>query len=527
MQRKLTGIYRTEEEEIKEAGFVLDFDEIARKGDMSKEEKLIAKWYGVYTSRQPGNFMARVVIPGGIMTAQQARCFASTSYKYGQGIMNITTRQAIQFHWLKMGHLADMMRELNTAHLTTFHGCGDVTRIVAACPLAESCEYARFDVRKYAVATQKYLGSFRDLDNLPRKFKITYSGCDTGCGQPFINCVGIVAQQVQINGTTEFGFKVIIGGGLGWKQFIGQQLFSFVPQNQILEVTRAIALLYRDYGDRTNRIKSRLKFVVHRQGIEFCREIVLANLKAEGKQIDNILHIPIRETGGDVPYRIQESMYAAADGTTTVGIRVPKGELTYSQMNSIAELSEEFGNQHVYTTNRQNLELKGVKPASVPALKQRIRDIGLHADGLYGIQDIVPCVGTTYCPKAVSETRALHDNLHPVLQLKKYEIIRNSVLINISGCPNSCSQYSIFDIGFRGMRIREEQGSVEGYEMRIGGSHVSFGKILGEFKTTDIPEVTETALDTFIKLRNDSETLAQTVQRIGVEPFKEAVLYAI
>jgi len=220
-------------------------------------------------------------------------------------------------------------------------------------------------------------------------------------------------------------------------------------------------------------------------------------------------------------------MYAATDGTTTVGIRVPKGELTYRQMNIIAELSEEFGNQHVYTTNRQNLELKGVKPADVLALQKRIRDIGLYTDGFYGIQDIVPCVGTTYCPKAVSETRTLHDILQPLLQLEKYTTIRNAVLINISGCPNSCSQYSIFDIGFRGMRIREEHGSVEGYEMRIGGSHTSFGKILGEFKTTNISEITETVLDTFVKLRTDSETLAQTVQRKGVEPFKEAVLYAI
>lgn len=527
MQRKLSFEYRTEEEEIKEAGFVLDFDEIARKGDMSKEEKLIAKWYGLYTSRQPGNFMARVVIPGGVFTAQQARCFATTSYKYGQGIMNITTRQAIQFHWLKMGHLADMMRELNTAHLTTFHGCGDVTRIVAACPLAETCEYARFDVRKYAVATQNYLGSFRDLDNLPRKFKITYSGCNTGCGQPYINCVGIIAQHVEINGVKQFGFKVVIGGGLGWKQFVAQELFSFVPQLQILEVTRAIALLYRDHGDRTNRIKSRLKYVVHRKGIEFCREVVLANLTAEGKNTDAIQSIPITEIGGKVPYRLTQTMFAAADGTATVGIRVPKGELTYSQMNTIAELSEEFGNQHVYTTNRQNLELKGVKLEHVPILQDRIRAIGLHTDGFYGIQDIVPCVGINYCPKAVSETRALHNSLLPIVALPKYAVIQNYVIINISGCPNSCSQYSIFDIGYRGMRIREEQGSAEGYEMRIGGSQQSFGKIVGEFKTTDLPEITEIILDTFVAHRTAHESLEQTVTRIGVEPFKEAVLYAI
>jgi ferredoxin-nitrite reductase len=171
MQRRMLYLRRSEDEEIKEAGLKIDFDEIARRGSMSKEEKNIAKWYGVYGSKHPGNHMARVVIPGGVITSTQARNIAEVAEKYGQGRLNITTRQAIQFHWLKVEALADMMRDLAQEGSTTKHGCGDVTRNIAACPLAETCKYARFDVRSYALKTAKYLGDAHDLENLPEEIQ--------------------------------------------------------------------------------------------------------------------------------------------------------------------------------------------------------------------------------------------------------------------------------------------------------------------------------------------------------------------
>jgi ferredoxin-nitrite reductase len=225
VQRRMLYLRRSEDEEIKEAGLKIDFDEIARRGSMSKEEKNIAKWYGVYGSKHPGNHMARVVIPGGVITSTQARNISEVAEKYGQGKLNITTRQAIQFHWLKVEALADMMRDLAQEGSTTKHGCGDVTRNIAACPLAETCKYARFDVRSYALKTAKYLGDAHDLENLPRKFKITYSGCGAGCAQPFMNCLGAIAVVKDgPDGSLQKGFRVIIGGGMGWKAFVGQEL---------------------------------------------------------------------------------------------------------------------------------------------------------------------------------------------------------------------------------------------------------------------------------------------------------------
>jgi ferredoxin-nitrite reductase len=524
MLRKMEFLRRSEDEEIKESGLVLDFDEIARKGGLSGDEKNIAKWYGIYTSRQPGSHMARVVIPGGVITSTQARNIAKAAEDYGQGKLSITTRQAIQLHWLKAGRLSDLIRDLTKDGLSTKHGCGDVTRNVASCPLAESCQYKRFDVRPISQKTAKFLTDSKDLDNLPRKFKITYSGCGAGCAQPYINCVGAIAIKSGQNGNTQKGFKVVIGGGMGWKAFVAQELFSFVPEERMVYLTRAIALLFRDHGDRFNRSKARLKYVVYRYGIKKCRDIVLENLKKEGISTDGLETGPVVDTGIPYPDRpLTEEGPIGTDGSSIVRIRIPKGELNYRQFKRIAELSEIYGNQRVYTTNRQNIELNSVNPEKVGQVKSEIEKIGLGIDGFFGLRDIVACVGTTYCPKAVSETRRLFDMIYPVVSLSKYKPIDKKALVNITGCPNSCSPYRISDIGFRGMRIPKEIGSVEAYEMLIGGTQKDFGKKLGDFKLNDCPEVLETVLDTFLELREENETLAGCLTRVGVDAFTEAV----
>lgn len=525
MLRKLTFKRRSEYEELKEQGMHLDFDEIARKGAMSSDEKNIAKWYGIYGSRHPGTHMARVVIPGGVISTSQARNIAQVAEDYGQGRLNITTRQALQFHWLKASNLADMMRDLNKEHLTTMHGCGDVTRNIAACPLAESCQYARLNVLPWTRKAAKYLGDAKDLEDLPRKFKVTFSGCGAACAQPYMNCVGNIAVERKTeDGKTEKGFKVVIGGGMGWKAFVAEELFSFVPEHQILEVTRAIALLFRDHGDRFDRTKSRLKYVVHRYGIEKCREIVLDFLKLEGRNTENLIVDSIVESGIPYPERpLTEEDPKGTDGLYTVRIFVPKGELGFRDFAKIAELSDIYGDQNIYTTNRQNLEIHGVELSKVPELKKEIHTLGYKTGGSFGMHDIVSCVGTTYCPKAVSETRKLYDAVAELVKKDTYAEIEKKVLFNITGCPNSCSPYRIVDIGFRGMRIREEQGSVEGFELLIGGHEQKHGQKIGDFKFADCIEVVETILDHFLSLRQKDETLTQTVNRIGIDPFKKAV----
>ncbi|NQU39066.1 MAG: nitrite/sulfite reductase [Lentisphaerae bacterium] len=524
MQRQLTKKRLSEDEEIKAAGLDLDFDEIAKKGSMSKEESMIAKWYGIYGSRQPGNLMARIVVPGGIITTAEARQIADTAAHYAQGRLNITTRQSLQYHWLKVGGLPDMLRDLAKEGVSTKHGCGDVTRNVAACPMAENCSHRRLNVRPFARRSAKALSDSSDLDNLPRKFKVTWSGCEAGCAQPYMNCVGVIAVTCQIDGMEQTGFRVVIGGGMGWKGFVAQPLFSFVPQDRIIEVVRGVALLFRDHGDRFNRSKSRLKFVVHNYGIDRCREIVLQNLTDEGVVTEGLLAEPQPDVGPAVPDRpLVDSRVSTSDKLAIVRMRVPKGELTHQQLRRTAELSEMYADQRIYTTNRQNMELHGIDPAKRDEVIAAVHEMGFATDGISGLADIVPCVGTTYCPKAVATTRNLYDELMPLVTSERYKSIAEAATINVTGCPNSCSPYRISDIGFRGMRIREELGSVEGYEMLIGGDEKAHGQKLGEFKDRDCPEVVATVLDTFLLLREGDETLTDCVTRVGMDPWMKAV----
>jgi len=525
VQYKIEFARRSEEEYIKDQGLVIDYDEIARKGKMSKEEALISKWYGVYQSRQPGTQMARIVVPGGRITSSQARKIAEVSEKHAGGILSVTTRQALQLHFLKLGALPDLMREIATEGLTTFHGCGDVVRNVTACPLAETCSYQRINVLPHAISTAKFLASCRDLDNLPRKLKITFSGCPAGCAQAYMNCIGVVALTRDNHGVPEHGFKIVIGGGMGWKAYVGQELFGFVPEGRIQDYCRAIALLYKEHGDRYNRATSRLKFVVDRCGIEKCREIVLENLVREQKAVGKSVAGPVADIGVPYPPRpLIEQDPAGNDGMVTVRIIVPKGELKASELYRIAELSEIYANQRIYTDNRQNLSLHQVEPGQVPELKEEIHRLGFQTEGFFGLTDMVSCVGTAYCPKAVATTRSLFDLLAPVVNEDKYREIRYRGFINITGCPNSCSPYRISDIGFRGARIREQSGSVEGYEILLGGEERDHGKRLGVLKVSDCVAAVRSILDLFIAESEPAETIRDFVLRKGIDHLRNACL---
>ena len=523
MQRDLSNIRRSEEEMIKAAGLVLDFDEIARKGVMTKEETMLAKAYGVYSSRQKGDHMIRVTNPGGVMTSAQVRTLARVAEKYAKGKCAYTTRQSVQLHKVNLTDIPQLLRDLAHGGLTTWHGCGDNLRNVAACPWAGDCPHRRLDVYPYAVETAKFLNSHHDTDNLPRKFKITYSGCPGDCGQPHINCVGVVAIERRQGRKTEKGFRVFIGGGMGWKAFQGTLLYGFVPPDKIIGLCRAIALLFRDYGDRFNRATARLKFVVHRLGIERCRKIVEGFMALEGTDYSAFEVEPVEDCGEPVPARpLAEPDPRGTQDGVIVRIMVPKGELTSEALTRVAELSEIYGDKKVHSTNRQNLEIHGVLPAKDEELKKELRKLGFKTDNFFGLDDIVPCVGVTYCPLAVSTTRNLYDLLVPVVEQSRYDSIRDKAIINITGCPNSCSPYRIADIGFRGMRIRKLKGSFEAYQILLGGTEDCFGELFGEYKEADCVKITENVLDTFLKLRKGGESLSDNVRRLGIERYQEA-----
>ncbi len=351
---------------------------------------------------------------------------------------------------------------------------------------------------------------------------------------------------------------------MGWRPFIAQQLYSFVPPESIARLCRAIGILFRDHGDRFNRAKSRLKFVVHHLGIDRCRQIVNETLDREEVDHSRFETAPTEDAGQPIPDRpLRDTAPAGTDGLAIQRIMVPKGEISTGHLRRIAELSEMYADKHVYSTNRQNLELHGVNPARLPELRAEIDKLGLRTDGFYGLQDVVTCVGTTYCPLAVSNTHEMFDRLQELVHQDRYAPLRDKVLINITGCPNSCSPYRIADIGLRGMRIREKQGSTDSFQIALGGAEDRFGQVLGEFKQTDCPRVIAAVLDVFLGATPASSagvlppvpqvpppavsagratpanavtqhsalstqdsrrsTLADHVARVGIEPYRQAV----
>ena len=525
MQRSLTQRRQSDEEAVKAAGLILDFDEIARKGSISREEIAVAKAYGIYHSRQPGHHMARVVIPGGRITSVQARALARLASVYGPGRISFTTRQCAQLHCLKLTQLAAFLRDVRAADLTTFHGCGDDVRNVVACPWASICPHRVIDVLPYAQQISRQLSACRELDNLPRKFKFALSGCEGCCGQPHINDVGLVAVERRLpDGGTQTGFRMMIGGGMGWSPRLAQPLYGFVPLEKIVEVCRAVVLLHRDYGDRTVRMVARLKFVVERLGIDRCRELVNGLLDRRGIDRSGIIETPVASWAPAVPDRpLCNPEPRGTDGLAIQQIKIPKGELLAEHLARIAELAEIYADKHVYSTNRQNLELHGIDPLRLPPLRAEIEKLGLETAGFFGLNDVVSCVGMTYCPLAVTSTHAMFDLLQDLVRSEKYSRIADRVLLNITGCPNSCSPYRIADIGLRGLRIRRQVGNVEGYQITLGGTLRGFGQAVGEFKQSDCRTVVETILDTFLAVRQGEETLAQSVARLGVEPYRAAI----
>jgi len=530
MQRCFNIKKISEEEIIKQSGLVLDYDEIARKGSMSREEGLISKWYGIYGSRQPGDHMARICNPGGKLTSVQIRAIAAMSQKYcDHSMVSFTTRQAAQVHKLQIQDLASFLRDVKAAGLTTFHGCGDVARNVTACPWASECQHRLFDVRPYAEQTAKVLTDSRDLDNLPRKYKATFSGCEGCCAQPYINCFnGIARTRVLQDGTSQKGFRVVIGGGMGWQPFVAQELFGFVPADKITALAHAVGVLFRDHGDRHIRKYARLKFVVHRLGIEACRDLVMDICVKEGLDTSDFDISAVESVDASVPDRpLCDTEPRDSNNLRIQRIMVPKGELSAKALLRIAELAEMYGDKHVYSTNRQNLELHGVQAQQIPALCSELKQLGFNTQGFFGLGDVVSCVGQRYCPLAVTHTHDVFDQLQAVVDDKRYLCIRDKVLINITGCPNSCSPFYIADIGLRGMRIREKEGSVESYQVRIGGTQKHLGLVLGEYKAIDCIHIIKTILDIFLAHTQThpeyAGSLADHVQEVGIDPYLSAV----
>jgi sulfite reductase (ferredoxin) len=433
------------------------------------------RWYGLYTQRSEesaasgepgpsedtdGYFMLRVKFPGGAVTADQMRTVGRLSERYGRGMGDITTRQNVQLHWLALADLPIVLDELNAAGLSFTQACGDVWRNIVSCPLAGVDGRELSDASELVEALEAEFVGSREYSNLPRKFKVSVSGCAHHCAQHEINDIGLVA--VAKDGTV--GYDVWVGGGLGSSARMGRRLDVFAAPDEALDVCRAITEIQRDYGNRTKRTRARLKFLVDDWGPDRFRAEVervlgrsLPTSLAPAPPLD-----PHRDHLGVQP-QVQRGLYAIGGATL-------RGRFTGDQMVAVADIADRYGSGRLRCTNRQNVLVLDVPDEHVDEAAASLADIGLPTAPSTFRRGVISCTGIQFCKLAIVETKDRAAELIDHLE-RRVGDIAGRLRINVNGCPNSCAQYQIADIGLQGGIARLPDGrKVQGFMVHVGGA---------------------------------------------------------
>ena len=438
------------------------------------DDLALFRWYGIYTQRAEasaasgdpgpseetdGNFMLRIKFPNGIVTADQLRAVGRLSERYGRGMGDITTRQNIQLHWLRIEDMPVILDELNAVGLSFTQSCGDVWRNVVGCPLAGVDGHELIDSRPLIEELERTFVGDRRFSNLPRKFKVSVSGCLHRCAQHEINDIGLVA--VEKDGVV--GYDVWVGGGLGASARMGRRLDVFALPEEAADVCRAITEIFRDEGNRSKRTRARIKFLVDEWGVERLRAEVEERL---GRSLPTSVVPadpvdPHRDHLGVHP-QVQAGLYYL--GATTL-----RGRFTGDQMIAVADIADRFGSGALRCTNRQNIIVLDVPDGQVDEAAASLRDIGLPTEASTFRRGVISCTGMEFCKLAIVETKERAAELIEHLE-RRVGDIAGSLRINLNGCPNACAQYQVADIGLQGGIARLRDGRrVQGFILHIGG----------------------------------------------------------
>jgi sulfite reductase (ferredoxin) len=495
------------------------------------------RWWGVYTQGdgagvtggQNGEgkalpcFMVRIRIPNGQLRSKQLRTIADLTQRYAKGIADITVRQNIQLHWVTIETLPELLEELWRVDLNTTGACGDVTRNVTGCPVAGFDADEICDASPLAIETSRLLAGNAEFYNLPRKFKISITGCKVWCPYPEINDVGLTAQTRIVGGKREVGFSLRVAGGLSTEPYLGARLNAFVRWNQVLPVVRGIAELFRDSDVlREHRERARLKFLFLRHG--WTPETFLKDLEhrigfhldpAEPEQAPSDVY---RDHIGIHPQR--------QPGYCYVGATVLRGRITADQMRAAADLAERFASGELRTTNMQNLIVVNVPALNTDALAQELDAIGLRVDASVFGRGTIACSGTEFCKLAITETKSFSRWLVEELE-ERLPGFDQHLKLHVTGCPNSCGQHWIADIGIEGKKIKVQDRLVDAYYFCVGGAlglHQATARPIGyRCPATAVPEAIERLLRQYLAERGQGENLRQFFARHSDTELRECL----
>jgi sulfite reductase (ferredoxin) len=488
--------------------------------------------------------MQRIKIPFGGLTPEQMIVLAELAEEYSDGICHITTRQDFQLHYIHIEDAPDLFYRLAAVGITTREACGNSVRNVTACPLAGVCKTETFDVTPYAKATAFYLLGHPDTQDFGRKFKIAFSGCEhEACALTSMHDLGGIAAVKD----GKRGFKLFVGGGLGAVPHQAKLFDEFVPEEELLPLSRAIGRVFARMGEKRNRNRARLKFLVQKLGIDEFKKIVLEERRTMPedpswrKHFDEIprfvekpawqgvqLNGARRPEGFDawVATNIYEQRQP---GYAVVTVTCPLGDLTSDQMRSLADISRRYAGGNARTTVEQNLVLRWVPQNKVIDLYNELKAIGLGEGNAGTIVDITACPGTDTCKLGIASSRGLAGELRERLAVKSAtldEAIKN-LRIKISGCFNSCGQHHVADIGFYGNSRNVGGYTVPHFQVMLGGmwneNAASYALAMGAVPSKRIPEIVDALTTRFAAERANSETFQRWCQRIGKKELKAIV----
>ena len=516
--------------------------------------------HGIYGQRQPDVQMVRIKIPFGGLTANQLRRIAELADTYATGVGHITTRQDIQLHFVPLQQVGTVMRKLAEVDVTTREACANTVRNVTACALAGICPGEIFDVTPYAKTVAYHLLRNPLNQSLPRKFKIAFSGCQRDCALTPIHDVGLLAMR---NEQGAIGFKMSVGGGLGSTPRIAKVLREFVPMDELIPSIEAVIKVFDNLGNRKNRSKARMKFVIDKLGFEeFIKrweeayqtlrksETATPSLTLLSHSDDPPLMMPTKpgngassnghgdgQSNGSNGAHTGHSDFGVWRRTNTLNqrqlgfaaavIKLPSGDITSEQMFALSDMAETYSNGNIRTTIDQNLIVRWIPDIRLQGFYNELVSQGLGTPGAHGVEDIVACPGTDTCGLGITSSKGLARALAELFPPGETPDDLKGVDVKISGCHNSCAQHHIATIGLHGVGKRIGEHIAPVYELHLGGQVNGTAKIaqlIVKVPAKNVPDAIRHLLEVYRRDKQGEESLQSFITRMGKSKLKEELI---
>jgi sulfite reductase (ferredoxin) len=484
--------------------------------------------------------MMRIKIPYGKLSAAQLDTMSELAEEYSDAILHVTTRQDIQLHYVHIEDTPDLMRRLAAVGITTREACGNSVRNVTACPLVGVCSDESFDVTPYADAFTFFFLGHPDIQDFGRKFKVAFSGCkDHACGVTNFHDLGLIAKTRTVDGQTVRGFEFYVGGGLGAVPYSARLIDEFCSEQELLPLAQAVARVFARLGEKENRSRARIKFLVKKLGDqEFTRLVREERQKLRPDPrwtsfIDDLHSLdekPLRPAGkppaGPYPAGFEAwrrtNLYPQKQaGYVVATVMLPLGDATADQGRALADMARKYTGDTMRTTVEQNLCFRWLSEADLVDFYTDLSAIGLAESGAGKLTDVTSCPGTDTCKLGISSSRGLAAELRKQLTLVKEQtpLAAENLHVKCSGCFNACGQHHVADIGFLGVSRQVGSRRVPHFQVVVGGEWEhnagTYGLALGAVPSKRVPEVVARFRDRYVKEKTDSETFKDFINRIG------------